>query len=267
MAERKTLRDLEIKNEDRGEVAAVFSTFNVIDHDGDVTVPGAFTDGQKVRISAYNHGSWGSALPVGKGTIRSTDREAILDGRFFMDTTSGRETFQVVKELDDLGEWSYGFDIVDSEPGDFDGQRVRYLRRLDVHEVSPVLLGAGIGTRTLAAKSTAALVASIRDGLDSPAKVREVVDGLRGDMKLVEHIGAVKTDVDALADRVRDVVTLRADQGKQLGDASQQALDELESTYKTLREVVTNAAEPSEDSPGLDLDVALELERSRFRLT
>jgi hypothetical protein len=34
-----------------GEFTAIFSSFNTIDHDNDVTLPGAFTDGQKVRIS------------------------------------------------------------------------------------------------------------------------------------------------------------------------------------------------------------------------
>ena len=144
---------VEIKSADRGEVRAVFARLGVVDHDGDVTSPGAFTDGQKVRISAYNHASWNPGmLPVGKGTIRVEGDEAILDGRFFLETTGGRETFEVVKQLGDLGEWSYGYDIDDGEPGVFDGQRVQLLRKLTVHEVSPVLLGAGIDTRTLVTK-------------------------------------------------------------------------------------------------------------------
>ncbi len=138
---------------DSGEVTAIFSTFDVVDHDGDVTLPGAFTDGAKVRISAYNHTSWQGALPVGKGVIHTTETEAVMEGQFFMNTAQGRDTFTVVKELADIGEWSYGFDVDDAIPGEFDGQQVRFLRKLTVHEVSPVLLGAGIGTRTLAAKS------------------------------------------------------------------------------------------------------------------
>ncbi|WP_433233731.1 hypothetical protein [Actinomadura nitritigenes] len=39
--------------------------------------------------------------------------------------------------------------------GEFKGQRVRFLDSVKVHEVSPVLLGAGVGTRTLSAKSAA----------------------------------------------------------------------------------------------------------------
>jgi len=124
----------------------------VKDHDGDVTVPGAFKPGQEVRISAYNHGSWSSALPVGKGVIREDGDKAVLDGQFFLNTQHGSDTFTTVKELGPLMEWSYGFDVVESSTGEFDGEDVRYLKDLDVFEVSPVLLGAGIGTGTVSAK-------------------------------------------------------------------------------------------------------------------
>jgi len=142
-----------IKNADRGEVTAIFSTFNVIDSDGDVTLPGAFEDGVEVPISAYGHASWQGALPVGKARIRQTDTQAILEGQFFMETQAGRDTFTVVKELGDLGQWSYGFDIVKHSFGEFEGRQVRFLELVKVHEVSPVLVGAGVGVRTLAAKA------------------------------------------------------------------------------------------------------------------
>jgi hypothetical protein len=152
---RKQLSRVEIKDAAKGDVSAVFSTFNVRDSDGDVTLPGAFEEGAPVVISSYNHTSWGGNRPVGKGKIRTTKSEAILDGRFFMDTVDGRETFEVVKGLAEssLGEWSYGFDIEEAESGTFDGDEVQFLKRLKVFEVSPVLRGAGINTRTLAVKA------------------------------------------------------------------------------------------------------------------
>jgi hypothetical protein len=52
-----------------------------------------------------------------------------------------------------LQEWSYSFDILDASFGEFEGKQVRFLRKLKVHEVSPVMLGAGIGTHTRAIKS------------------------------------------------------------------------------------------------------------------
>jgi hypothetical protein len=147
---------VEVKDTDRGEVAAVFSTLApAIDSDGDVTLREAFEDGGEVLLSSYQHGSWSGSLPVGKGRIRTTSTEAIVEGRFFLDTTAGRDTFTVVRELGSRQQWSFGFDILDSEDGVFDGRKVRVLKRLKVHEVSPVLIGAGVNTRTLATKSAA----------------------------------------------------------------------------------------------------------------
>lgn len=153
MAQQKQLSNVEIKSGDRGEFSAVFSTFSVIDSDGDVTMPGAFTEGEEVLVSSYGHTSWQGALPVGKGKIRSTKSEAIVEGQFFMETTQGRDTFQVVKALGGKQQWSYGFDVVDSEPGKHAGREVKFLKKLKVHEVSPVLIGAGVNTRTLAVKA------------------------------------------------------------------------------------------------------------------
>lgn len=145
---------VKIADADQGVVQVLFATLNTKDHDGDVTLPGAFKQGQEVRISAYNHASWGpGALPVGKGRITENGENAIFDGEFFLNTAAGKETFETVKAMGDLQEWSYGFDVLDSEPGTKDGQSVNFLKALDVFEVSPVLLGAGIGTRTLSAKS------------------------------------------------------------------------------------------------------------------
>jgi len=150
----KSLR-VEIKDEAQGLVRAVFATFNKIDSHGDVTPPGAFTDGEEMPISAYGHMSWEGALPVGKGRIRQTSKEAIFEGQFFMETQAGRDTFTTVKELGSLGQWSYGYDALEYSFGEHDGKRVRFLNKLKVHEVSPVLIGAGVNTRTLAAKSGA----------------------------------------------------------------------------------------------------------------
>lgn len=160
---------VEVKDADQGTVEAVFSTLNVIDSDGDVTKAGAFENGAKVRISSYNHSSWGrgdGALPVGRGTIRTTDSEAILDGRFFLATQAGKDTFEVVKQMGELQEWSYGFDILESSSGTLDGEDVQFLESVKVHEVSPVILGAGVDTRTLAVKGAKQLASDLTRQLE-----------------------------------------------------------------------------------------------------
>jgi hypothetical protein len=205
----KTCR-IEIKDADQGLVAAVFSTFNVIDADRDVTRPKAFEEGASVRISAYGHSSWMGELPVGKGTLRQTKTEAIMDGQFFLNTTSGQDTFTVVKEMGDLQEWSYGYDPIEYSYGEFEDQRVRFLDKLKVHEVSPVLLGAGVGTRTLMAKSA------------------------RGDMTLTEEAEAVVADLDLLLKRAADVMAKRSEKGKRIGVESAELLGQIEEHLKAL---------------------------------
>ena len=147
---------------EEGTFEAIFATFDVVDRDGDVTLPGAFVDGQKVRISAWGH-NWRD-LPVGAGVIHADQEKAWVDGRFFLDTQAGTETYRTVKGLQELQEWSYGFDILKSSEGQFDGKRVRFLESLDVYEVSPVMLGAGIGTGTSAIKGADDDTASDGDG-------------------------------------------------------------------------------------------------------
>lgn len=155
MDTRKTAVRVEIKDADKGEVDLVFSTFGVLDSDGDVTLPGAFEDGKKVPVSAYGHKSWEGALPVGIATLRQTAREGQANAKFFLDTPDGAATFKTVQRLhkEGLGEWSYGYVPEEFHYGDHDGVQARFLSKVGVDEVSPVLKGAGVGTRTLDAKS------------------------------------------------------------------------------------------------------------------
>jgi len=176
MQQRKALSRVEIKDADKGQIEAVFATLDVIDKDGDVTLKGAFTDGAPVAISAYGHTSWKGQLPVGKGRIRETKSEAILEGQFLMNTTHGRDTFETVKALaDDDGpgqEWSYSLRDVVSERGTFKGEQVRFLKSINVHEVSPVLVGAGVDTRVLAVKGVKLLSSDLNERLRNAGRER-----------------------------------------------------------------------------------------------
>jgi hypothetical protein len=138
-----------------GSFTAVFSTLNVIDKDGDITLPGALGN-QEVIIAGYNHASWGTgtgALPSGKGRIYENGNEGIVEGKFFLDTIAGAETYKTVKAIGSSQEWSYSLPEIDFEFQERDGKRVRLLKRIKVNEVSPVLMGAGNNTRLLDIKS------------------------------------------------------------------------------------------------------------------
>jgi hypothetical protein len=148
-----------------GTFRATFATLNVIDKDGDVTLPGAFIQGQPVKIAAWGH-AWGD-LTVGKGAIASDDQTAWVDGQFNLNTMAGREHYETVKFNGPEQEWSYGFEITNSSPGQFDSQDVRFLRALNVFECSPVMLGAGVGTRTDEIKAAAPVISDWLDVADA----------------------------------------------------------------------------------------------------
>ena len=132
--------------EAEGSFRAVFSTFNVIDLDEDITMPGAFEDGTEVKVCSWGHG-W-DELNVGKGVISSDETKAWIDGQFYLDTPHGLAHYRTVKHNGGLQEWSYGFDITARSEREVEGRMVRVLEKVRVHEVSPVMKGAGMGTHT-----------------------------------------------------------------------------------------------------------------------
>lgn len=226
----KALSGVEIKSESQGEVEALFSTFGVKDHDGDVTDPGAFENGAKCLISAYNHQSWQGAMPVGKGVIEVGAGGARLKGQFFMDTSHGRDAFQTVKAIGDLQEWSYGFDVLSAGETEVDGAKCRLLKSLKVYEVSPVMRGAGIGTRTVGAK-----------------------------MRFAEHAQAVMADLGKLRARAAEVMAMRAEKGKGLSEESAELLTQIQAELKQFEELL---AEPK---PEVDTAATEELRRAYLR--
>jgi hypothetical protein len=217
----KALRNVKVADEAKGTVTAVFATLNVEDADGDVTLPGAFTDGAPVVISAYGHRSWSGDLPLGKGLIREEGDEAILEGQFFLDTTHGRDAFLTVKELSEAGlqEWSYSLHNVVSEAGEWDGRQVNLLKRIVVKEVSPVLRGSGVNTRTLTAKSDTIT-------------------------KFAEHTDAALCEVREFVAMAVDRLTERRAAGKSI-DEQTSALDLLEAELDPLRTAIE--PEPTTD--------------------
>lgn len=215
---------LEVKLLDTpGSVRAVFATLNVVDKHDDVTLPGAFGN-QKVVISAYQHSSWMSALPVGKGRIFEEGQEAIFEGSFLLETQHGKDTYETVRALaaDGLGEWSYGFDPLKESRGEFQGKKVRFLESLKVYEVSPVLVGAGENTRTLDVKNL-----SFSDNAESALAA-----------------------VAAFVERAKSLADLRAKEGRVLSAANRTRLENLLSSMKAAigdLEELLSAANP-EDS-------------------
>ena len=150
----------ELKADGPGLFLARIATLGVIDKDSDVTLKGAFKDAGTVRVSRFNHSSAvHDALPVGVATIHEDGDAIIAEGKLNLESAGGRELYETLKfeqGHEVRSEWSYGFTVEDSEEGEQDEEKVRFLKRLTPFEVSPVMRAAGENTATLAVKTKTA---------------------------------------------------------------------------------------------------------------
>ena len=223
-----------------------------IDKDGDVSLLGSMPIGQEVPISAYAHASWperGGRLPVGKGVISETKVKGrnlgVLEGGFFTDTTAGRDTYLTVKGLGSLQEWSFGYQV-EPKAGIWAGVPANLNKSYTVHEVSPVLIGAGNGTGTLAIKS----------GEDGEA---------RAALPMEAHFLRVLEEVGAFSTRSREIADLRQKEGRVISTANRQrigtlleALDQMDTFRLELRSLL-ETTDPERAAAVLEEGKSLEI--------
>lgn len=153
--ERESKTGVELKQLDEaGTGLARIATLDVIDADGDLTVKGAFGE-QHVQVLPVHN--WGS-VPLGKARVFEKGNEALAEFKLNLETVIGKEWHTAL--LFDLNngkpiqDWSYGFTVEEASFEERDDVgRVRILEKLTVHEVSPVVVGSGVDTGTLAIKS------------------------------------------------------------------------------------------------------------------
>lgn len=245
---RKSFTPTDLTLSEEGAVVVAFSRLNVIDHDGDVTIPGAIPT-KDVAMSAYEHATWSGAHPVGRGVIKEVDDLGVFDGRFFMETTQGRDTYHTVKAMAELQEWSYGYQVLPpSGPGVWEGQKVNILKALDIFEVSPVFMGAGIGTSTLAIKS----------GAPGP------------DASFADHLSWYAEGLPALLERTKDRAEFRAAEGRKLSRTDRARLQDIEAALPGLLDAVRallyvpDAVEPDDPQKAARAtSLLVEIERAR----
>ena len=148
---------IELKEDgDTRYIEAVFSLFDTIDSDNDVTKANALRSGytgNKVPL-VWNH-DWSKV--IGRGVIEADNQKAVFKG-YFLNTEAGKEAYETVKAMQDMQQFSYGFQVMKSEKGthiDSKGEEVpvRVLQDVKVWEVSPVLVGAQQNSFVQALKS------------------------------------------------------------------------------------------------------------------
>lgn len=221
---------------EEGQGIAIISTFDVIDKDRDVVRPGAF--GEQIAQMIPTH-DWG-ATPIGKATIKENGDKAIAEFKLNLNTSGGKEWYNALKfDLDNppvKQEYSYGFTVVKESRGEFEGRQVRFLEEVKVHEISPVLVGAGEGTGTLALKS-------------------------KKKTNIEEDVAHVKESTERLIARVRKLKEMREQDDREL---SQDRIKELLDIEQLLIELKQLCEAPKDDESAETVKRFHELETRIF---
>lgn len=239
-------------DDNKGRIEAIFSTFGVMDHDGDIILSSAFTPNQEVPM-VHAH-RWDHV--IGKGSVRVEADQAVFDGQLFLDTFNGMEAYKTIKNMGNLQEYSFGFRVLDydiKEDPEAPWGYVRVIKKLDLFEVSDVLKGASIGTRTLAIKN-------IIDGepveniitnytvSTGPSTTSDSQQGKTFNDELDDALAAV----EGFVDRAKSLADTRVKEGRSLSGSKRSQLagfaDDLEAQAKRLREL--SATEKADDDSG-----------------
>ena len=260
-----------------GKVEAVFSVFNEIDSDGDVVRPNSIKSGygDKGVAMVWGH-DWKDV--IGRGEIVQDNDKAVFKGQFIMDTERGRDAYNVVKAMGDLQQWSFGYEVVDSEKGLFqskDGeleQEVRFLNDVKVWEVSPVLVGANQNTYTIGVKEFSKDDLSNNDtdiDIDNTENGKDIEQSLVEGKTFADEVTELRTSLVALIDRTKDLTSLRLEKEKQLSKESSDLLVELqldlEKAYGELADIFAIAL-PEDKKERINVDEYNELIANRFAI-
>ena len=224
---------IELKEDgDKRYIEAVFSLFETIDSDNDVTKANALRSGytgNKVPL-VWNH-DWSKV--IGRGIIETDNQKAVFKG-YFLNTEAGKEAYNTVKEMQDMQQFSYGFQVMKSSKGthiDSKGEEVpvRVLEDVKVWEVSPVLVGAQQNSFVQALKSglepvdeeikAVMQVESTEPEVSSETDASISKSSQQG-MRLGEHAVASLEELKAFTERIEDLASLRNSEKKTLSSKS-----------------------------------------------
>tara|TARA_Y100000004_G_scaffold92612_1_gene103777 strand:+ start:6858 stop:7715 length:858 start_codon:yes stop_codon:yes gene_type:complete len=275
MKEIKSVQSI-LTNDVEGKVEAVFSVFNQIDSDGDVVKAGAIKSGygEKGVAMVWGH-DWKDV--IGRGQIVQDNDKAVFKGEFIMDTERGRDAYNVVKAMGDLQQWSFGYEVVDSEKGMFqskDGleQEVRFLNDVKVWEVSPVLVGANQNTYTIGVKefdtNNFSSIDTTND-VDDTENGNDIEEDLAEGKTFAEEVTELRTSLVALINRIKDLSSIRLEKEKQLSKESSELLIDLqldlEKAYSDLDDIFAIAM-PDDKKERISVDEYNELIANRFAI-
>lgn len=251
MEHKNILAELLASEDDTGSFEAVIATTGVVDSDSDVIAPGAMEGNTVPILPAHDSGS----VPLGKAKIEERDDQVVAIGKFNLDIQAAREWFSAIKaDLQDPPakfEYSWGFIPTKFRFEEQDDMQVRVIEELDLLEVSPVLRGASVGTRTLSAKER-------REKDDAKADADPEKDAKGADdeprVKLADEVKAALDTAASAVQRVSEVSEARAKRGKHLDSEVLKELVLLGSEIASLVELSHNITDmkPAEESEDLN---------------
>lgn len=202
---------------DAGKGLARIAVLSAIDSDGDTYAKGAFgwkSGGSQWAPILVGHER--KMMPIGKARVYEDGDAAFAELHLNLDTQAGKDWHSALKfdlaNGQPVQEWSYGYEVKDSGFQMKDGRRVREIKQTDVHEVSAVVRGAGVGTRTLGMKSAelkeqhfAPLVACLSELAEAlPADPSAIsATGLKQLEEIERAIGGVLSPIRELAAKER----------------------------------------------------------------
>ena len=227
----------------------MFSNFNEVDSDGEVVLPDSIKSGfgENGVAMVWAH-DWKDV--VGRGQIVQDDKRAVFKGQFIMDTERGRDAYNTVKAMGDLQQWSFGYEVLESENGMFQKDagteiEVRFLKDVKVWEVSPVLVGANQNTHTLSVKEKEAKPTG---------------------KKFSEEVENVLNTLTSLVKRARELTALRLSKDKTLSEEATGLItdlqDALQEAHQDIDTLLTVGAPAEEEVDSVD-DTTLLLETER----
>jgi len=258
LVDKKEYRQKDILNfdEETGTVEAVFSVFNEIDSDNDVVLPKSIRSGygDKGVAMVWGH-DWKNI--IGKGKIIQDDDKAVFKGSFNMNTNAGKEAYETVKAMGDLQQWSFGFEVLDSEVGLFskDGgeeKEVRYLKDLKVWEVSPVMVGANQNTHTVAVKNAEQEMETndreIKNEVESTEVEVEETNRDNIGLKFTDEVDNLLIKMTAMLKRAKELTALRLGKDKTLSAESTEALENLKDALQDMHQDIDTLLRVGTDS-------------------
>ena len=179
--------DIEMKAVgDDGTFQAYASIFGNIDSYGDVVVEGAFAESLAEYASAgdpvavyWRHRMDDPMLNIGGCSAKEDARGLLVDGKLDLENPNAAYTHKLMKERR-VRQLSFAYDVLEGgwvEKTE-DGQTIRYyeLRKLRLHEVSIVPVGANQETEILAVKAAREAAAAAEEDDRQKAGDTDVAD-------------------------------------------------------------------------------------------